>query len=293
MSHPLGHCETINHLCSTAGGNWGTEEHDAVTSCTSLSLGWNPLAFQCGAKSCPECRGSLTESNPSAFKPFPTPSGKQHNRALWRAGEGDEMFLASSCSRCCFLALFVSSVPPEERSTLAGFVLVCVYGWMLPLIANGAIRPFPATVSIASRVWQRIWRTLYLQSRNIHTKGRALQPSHLLSSLLSFRRGNCVSVCVLPAAKDLVMYVCGSLKCTWKGAPLSSSGDISLIKVSGKGSAGVSVLPGLNTRGTQMCLKQKLIYIFQIIFANVNSELFLSCFLFIASDSSVLSHNQC
>lgn len=42
-----------------------------------------------------------------------------------------------------------------------------------------------------------------------------------------------------------------------------------------------------------MCLKQKLIYIFQIIFTNVNSELFiLPCFLFIASDSFVQSLNQ-
>ena len=88
-----------------------------------------------------------------------------------------------------------------------------------------------------------------------------------------------MSVCVLPAAKDLVTYVCGSLKCTWKGAPLSGSGDIALIKVSGKGRAGVSVLPGLNTRGTQTCLKQKLIYMFRIIFTNVNSEHFFVLFL--------------
>jgi len=78
-----------------------------------------------------------------------------------------------------------------------------------------------------------------------------------------------------------------------EGALLRGSGDITLVKVNGKGSAGVSVLPGSNTRGTQTCLKQKLIYISQIIFTNVNSELFLSCFLFTASDSFVLCHNQC
>lgn len=130
-------------------------------------------------------------------------------------------------------------------------------------------------------------------TQGTHTpRAELLQPSHLPSSPHSFRKGNCVSACVLPAAKDLLLYVCGSLKCTWKGAPLSGSGDIALIKVSGKGRAGVSVLPGLNTRGTQTCLKQKLIYIFQIIFANVNSEHFLSCFLCIPSDSFFLSHNQ-
>ncbi|XP_051474822.1 hyaluronan-binding protein 2 isoform X2 [Apus apus] len=60
---------------------------------------------------------------------------------------------------------------------------------------------------------------------------------------------------------DLFNHVCGSMKCTWKAA--SASGDITLIKVSGKGRAGVSVLPASNTRGTQMCLQQNLIYIFQ------------------------------
>lgn len=67
-----------------------------------------------------------------------------------------------------------------------------------------------------------------------------------------------------------------------KGLCWVVQGTLLSLKSVGKGRAGVSVLPGSNTRGTQTCLKQKLIYIFQIIFTNVNSELFtLSCFLFI------------
>lgn len=38
-------------------------------------------------------------------------------------------------------------------------------------------------------------------------RAELLQPSHLPLSLYSLWRGNCVSVCVLPAAKDLVICV--------------------------------------------------------------------------------------
>lgn len=68
----------------------------------------------------------------------------------------------------------------------------------------------------------------------------------------------------------------------------------SSIKVSGKGGDGAPVLSGLSTRGAQTCMKQKVTYIFQLILANVSSEhflaLFLINFLFISSDSFVLSH---
>lgn len=128
---------------------------------------------------------------------------------------------------------FVSSVPPKVKGILAGFVLVCVYGWMLSLIVNGAIRPLLYVVSIG--VWQRIWQMLYLHSGNIYTKDRAFTAFSFTIISTLIQEGNCVRMCVLPAAKDLVLYVCGSLRCTWEGALLSGSGDIALIKVSGEG----------------------------------------------------------
>lgn len=77
---------------------------------------------------------------------------------------------------------------------------------------------------------------LYLHSRNIYTKDRAFTAfSFTIISALIQEGQLCEDVCVLPAAKDLVLYVCGSLKCTWEGALLSGSGDIALIKVSGEG----------------------------------------------------------
>lgn len=85
----------------------------------------------------------------------------------------------------------VSCIPPAERSTVAGSVLVCVYGWTLPLIVNGAIKPF---LYIGSGKGSD--KPCYLHLRNIHTKGRAFTAFSFTISPHSFRRGNCVRVCV-------------------------------------------------------------------------------------------------
>lgn len=112
---------------------------------------------------------SQTLLPPNPFRPHEANSLTEHHRVL---GREVKCFLLHSAPVPASL-FFVSILAPKEKSTLPGFVLVGVYGWSLPLIVNGAIRPFLYTVSTG--VWQSIWRTLYLHSRNMYTKGRAFK----------------------------------------------------------------------------------------------------------------------
>lgn len=117
-------------------GNWGTEQPGAPHSA------WTETLQHClGAKGCPHCRGKLTQSNLSEPNPF------QPHKANTTTGQHRELESEMKCflhhpAPSAASLFFVSSVPLKERSTLAGFVSVCVHGWTLPLIVNGAIRPF-------------------------------------------------------------------------------------------------------------------------------------------------------
>lgn len=142
-------------------GKWGTEQPGVPHSA------WAETRISWSAKGCPECRGEITKSNLSDPNPF------HPHKANTTTGQHREL----ESKMKCFLhhpapsvasLFFVSSVPPNKGVHLQGLFWSVVYGWMLPLIVNGAIRPLLYIVSIG--VWQRIWRMLYLHSRNIYTK---------------------------------------------------------------------------------------------------------------------------
>lgn len=116
------------HLCSTVGE---TEARKSMMqSCPAPHSPWAETLWHSRVvpRAAPSAGATSLNSNPSARKPFPIPSGEQHNRVPRRAGEGDEMFRASSCSRCCFLALcFVCSSKRKEYTCRVCFGL-CL--WM-------------------------------------------------------------------------------------------------------------------------------------------------------------------
>lgn len=195
---------------------------------TSLCLDWNPLSFPCGAPSAGKVswsHWSQTLLPPNPFRPH------QANNTTGYLGElGREMkyFLLHPAS-----LFFLSSVHPKERSTLAGLVLVCVYGWTLPLIVNGAIRPFPSTVSIG--VWQRIWQTLYLHSGNSYTKGRAFTAfSFTIVSIFTLEGQLCECVCP-PSCKGFSYLCVAHLSAPGKGLCWGVWGTLLSLKLVGKG----------------------------------------------------------
>lgn len=199
---------------------------------TSLSLGWNPRAFPCGAPSAGKVSQSCWSQTllpPSPFWPHQANNTAGHLREL---GREMKYFLLHPASIAASL-FFLSSVHPKERSTLAGFVLVCVYGWTLPLIVNGAIRPFPSTVSIG--VWQRIWRTLYLHSGNSYTKGRAFTAfSFTIVSAFTLEGQLCVCVCP-PSCKGFSYLCVAHFSAPGKGLCWGVQGTLLSLKSVGKG----------------------------------------------------------
>lgn len=151
------------------------------------------------------------KSNPSAPKPFPTHEANSltgHQRVLGREVKG---FLLHPTPVPASL-FFVSILPPKERSTLPGFVLVCVYGWSPSLIVkdlfftqsppgSGKASDKPCTCTPETRT----------------PRAELLKPSHSLSPRL-VREGQLWERAVLPAAKGLVWGGGGgSLQCAWNG----------------------------------------------------------------------------
>lgn len=168
-------------------GNWGTEQPGAPHSA------WAESSIPWGAKGCPECRGKITKStfqtqtlsNPIRQTP------QQGSTETWRARLNVScIILLPVLLPCSLFHLFLQ----KKEVHLQGLFWSVVYGWMLPLIVNGAIRPLLYIVSIG--VWQRIWRMLYLHSRNIYTKDRAFTAfSFTIISALIQEGQLCVVVC--------------------------------------------------------------------------------------------------
>lgn len=109
------HCETVISILQL-----GKLRHRTAW-CTSLSLGSNPPTFP-GVP-----RVQLSKSNLSDPNPF------QAHKANTTTGQHRELESEMKCflrhpAPSAASLFFVSSAPPKERSTLAGFVLVCVYG---------------------------------------------------------------------------------------------------------------------------------------------------------------------